>query len=94
MLLVRNCFIAKPGQASKLATMFKELATAVPIPNHRVLSDMTGDFNRVVFEYEVESFAAVDKMLQEYASNPVFREKMQGYTELWQSGHREIMKIW
>jgi hypothetical protein len=52
MIVVRNCFVAKPGQASKLAAQFKEAAAAAKIPRHRVLTDLTGDFNRVVLEYE------------------------------------------
>jgi len=94
VFLVRNCFVAKPGQASKLATLMKEMASAVPIANHRVMTDVMGEFNRVVFEYQVESLAAVDAMMQEYASNPIFKEKMKGYTDLWQSGYRELLKIW
>jgi hypothetical protein len=48
MIIVRNTFIAKPGQASKLAAQFKKAAAAAELPNFRVLTDLTGDFNRVV----------------------------------------------
>jgi hypothetical protein len=94
MMLVRNCFTAKPGQATKLATLFKEMAAALSLPNHRVLTDVTGDFNRVIFEYQVENLAAVDAMMQEYVTNEVMREKMKRYTELWDNGYREVLKIW
>ena len=47
MIIVRNSFIAKPGQASKLAAQLKDMAAAGKLPNHRVLTDMTGEFNRV-----------------------------------------------
>ena len=30
MIVVRNCFVAKPGQASKLAKQIKEAASAAP----------------------------------------------------------------
>lgn len=50
MIIVRNCFVAKPGQASKLAAQLKEAAAAAKIPRHRVLTDLTSDFNRVVLE--------------------------------------------
>ena len=46
MIIVRNCFVAKPGHASKLAAQLKEAAAA--IPKYRVLTDLTGDFNRVI----------------------------------------------
>ena len=52
MIVVRNTFVAKPGHASKLAAQLKEAAAIAEIPNHRVLTDLTGEFNRVVLEYE------------------------------------------
>lgn len=93
MIVVRNCFVAKPGQASKLAALLKETAAAAEIPRHRVLTDLTGDFNRVVLEYEVENVGEFEARMQEYATNNVFREKMKGYTELWITGSREILQI-
>ncbi len=93
MLVVRNSFIAKPGQASKLATQFKEAAAAVKIPRHRVLTDLTGEFNRVVMEYEAENLSEFEARMKDYATNPVFREKMKGYTDLYITGSREIYQI-
>ena len=93
MILVRNSFVAKPGQASKLAKMFKELAVAASIPNHRVMTDLTGEFNRVVFEFEAQNLSEVESRLQEYATRPVFREKLAGYTDLYDTGKREIFQI-
>ena len=93
MMIVRNCFVAKPGQASKLAAQLKEVAAAVPLPGHRILTDLTGDFNRVIMEFSIESMAELEARMQEYMSNPVVREKMQGYTDLWGTGCREILKV-
>jgi hypothetical protein len=93
MIVVRNCFVAKPGQASKLAAQFKEAAAAAQIPRHRVLTDVTGEFNRVVLEYEAENIAEFDARMKEYGSHDAMREKMKGYTELWITGHREILKV-
>jgi hypothetical protein len=93
MILVRNCFVAKPGSASKLAGQLKEAASAAQIPKYRVLTDLTGDFNRVVLEYEAANVAEFEARMQDYVTNPVFREKMAGYTDLWVTGSREILKI-
>jgi len=93
MIVVRNCFVAKPGSASKLAAQLKEAAVAANMPSHRVLTDMTGDFNRVILEYEVESVVEFEVRMKEYMTNSVFREKMRGYTELWMTGSREILQI-
>jgi hypothetical protein len=93
MLVVRNCFVAKPGNASKLAAQLKEAAATVKIPKHRVLTDLTGEFNRVILEYEVENVGEFDARMREYSSNAAFREKMKGYTDLWATGSREILQI-
>jgi hypothetical protein len=93
MLIVRNCFIAKPGNASKLAAQLKEAAAVAKIPNHRVLTDLTGEFNRVILEFEVENVSGFEARLKDYATNTDFREKMKGYTDLWTTGSREILQV-
>jgi hypothetical protein len=92
MLIVRNCFVAKPGQASKLAAQIKAAAATANIPRHRVLTDLTGEFNRVVLEYEVDSVGQFQERMNEYLNNSAFREKMKGYTDLYISGSREILQ--
>lgn len=93
MIVVRNCFVAKPGNASKLAAQLKEAAAAAAIPRYRVLTDFTGDFNRVILEYEAENVAEFEARMKEYAANSPFRDKMKGYTELWITGSREILQV-
>jgi hypothetical protein len=92
MIIVRNCFVAKPGQASKLAAQLKEVASLIPNKS-RVLTDLTGDFNRVVLEYEAENVGEFEARMQQYANDPAFREKMKGYTDLWLTGSREILRV-
>jgi hypothetical protein len=92
LLLVRNCFVAKPGQASKLAAQVK--AAVSEIPRHRVLTDLTGEFNRVILEFEVENLVEFEARLQEYANDKVLREKLAGYTDHWMTGTRELLQIW
>ena len=93
MIVVRNCFVAKPGNASKLAAQLKEAAAAAKVPKHRVLTDLTGDFNRVILEYEAENVTEFEVRLKQYMTDETFREKMRGYTELWVTGSREILLI-
>ena len=93
MIIVRNCFVAKPGHASKLAAQLKEAAAAAAIPRYRVLTDLTGDFNRVILEYEAENVAEFEARMKQYMTDEVFREKMKGYTDLWVTGSREILQI-
>jgi hypothetical protein len=93
MIVVRNCFVAKPGMASKLAAQLKEAATAMPgMTRHRVLTDLTGDFNRVVLEYEAENIGEFEARMRDYGSNEAVRAKMKGYTDLYVTGTREILQ--
>jgi len=93
MLVVRNRFIAKPGCAGKLAAQLKEAVAAFQMPNARVLTDMTGDFNQVVMEFTAENLAEIEKRMQETVGSAVYRERMAGYTDLWITGSREIFRI-
>ena len=93
MLIVRNSFIAKPGQAGKLAAQLKEMAGAGNLRNARVMTDLTGDFNHVVMEHEVESASEFEDLLKRYSSDPQAREKAKGYTELWTTGRRELFRV-
>ena len=92
MLIVRNCFVAKPGQASKLAAQLKSAAATANIPRYRVLTDLTGEFNRVVLEYEVDSVAQFEERMKQYMNDTGFRAKMAGYTDLYLTGTREILQ--
>jgi hypothetical protein len=93
MLVVRNRFVAKPGCAGKLAAQLKEAVAAFEMPNARVLTDLTGDFNRVVLEYEAANIGEFEAQMKNYATNEAFRTKMKGYTDLYVTGSREILQI-
>jgi len=91
MLIVRNVFNAKPGQAGKLAAMFKQVRPH--LTNARILTDYTGGFNRVILEHEEKDLASVEARLKEYAANPDWKTAMKGYTDLWTEGSREILQV-
>jgi hypothetical protein len=93
MLIVRNSFTAKPGQAGKLAAQLKDMATVGNLRNVRVMTDLTGDFNHVVMEHEVESASEFESLITNYSSDPKAREKAKGYTDLWITGRRELFRV-
>jgi hypothetical protein len=93
MYILREHFVAKPGQAGKLASLVKEISNLVSPGKARILTDMTGEFNRVIMETEIESFSEMEARWKEYMSNPEWKEKMKGYTDLWVSGGREILRV-
>ncbi|MGH7490804.1 MAG: hypothetical protein ACREOO_00265 [bacterium] len=98
MLIIREVFTAKPGQASKLAKLCKKGFGGDP--NVRVMTDMAGDFNTVVIETQVKSLAEFEKQMEEYKSgkpdpkmDPKVAEEMSKYTEMYLTGRREIYQI-
>ena len=98
MLIIREVFTAKPGQASKLAKLFKKGFSGDS--NARVMTDMAGDFNTVVIETQVKSLAEFEKQMEEYKSgkpdpkmDPKVAEEMSKYTEMYLTGRREIFQL-
>ena len=93
MIVVRNTFTAKPGQAGKLIAQMKEIAAAGYLRNLRFLTDLVGDFNQIVMEHEVDSLSEFESLMQRYTTDPEIREKAKGYTEYWLTGKRELFRI-
>lgn len=98
MLIIREVFTAKPGQASKLAKLFKKGFGSDP--NMRIMTDMVGDYNTVVVEMSVPTLAEFERQMEEYKSgkpdpkmDPAVAEEMSKYTEMYLTGRREIYQI-
>jgi hypothetical protein len=98
MLIIRELFTAKPGQASKLARLFKKAFGEDQ--NVRVMTDMVGNYNTVVVEMQIESLAEFEKQMEEYKSgkpdprmDPKVAEEMSKYTEMYLTGRREIFQV-
>jgi len=96
MIIVHDIFVCKPGNASKLAKLFKEAMASET--NVSVMTDVTGQFNRVVMASWYENLEAWNKMMESYANpTPEMKaamEKMQGYTDMYLTGSREIYRTW
>jgi len=93
MYVVREVFTAKPGNASKLAKLFKEIFGTHPRMKARVMTDAVGEYNTVVMEIEVASLSAFEEMMSDPAESAKFQEKMKGYTEMYLTGRREVYKV-
>ena len=98
MLIVREVFTAKPGQASKLAKLFKKAMGGES--NVRVMTDLVGEYNTVVIETQTNSLAEFEKEMEEYKSgkhdpkmDPKVAEEMSKYTEMYITGRREIFQV-
>jgi hypothetical protein len=93
MIVIREVFVAKPGMAGKMAKMMKSVMQGMANFQGRVLTDMTGQFNRVVLETELDNLSAFEQRMKDYAQNASLREKMSGYAEMYKTGKREIFQI-
>jgi len=97
MIIVKDSFVCKPGNASKVAKKCKEAFSDSPEVKY-ILSDMTGDFNRVIIVSEYDSLSAYDKSWEDMQKDPEKMKKMEeimkGYTEMYQTGSREILRVW
>jgi hypothetical protein len=97
MIIVHDIFVCKPGFASKMAKAFKESSEGDP--NFvNIMTDMTGEFNKVIMVTQYEDLAAYQKSWEKWANpTPEMKErmaKMPNHTEMYLTGCREIYKVW
>jgi hypothetical protein len=97
MILVQDTFVCKPGNAGKMAKLFKE-AMSYDKRVKYILTDMTGQWHRVIMVSEYADLAAYQQSWEEM-KNPTPEmekafEKMKDMNEMYTSGSREILKIW
>ena len=97
MINVHDIFICKPGNASKLAKMFKEVMAG----NDELVSimtDMTGPFNKVVVVTKYDNLGAYEESWKKYEQNTEemkkMQEKMSGFHDMYLTGSREIYRLW
>jgi hypothetical protein len=57
------------------------------------MTDYIAGFNTVVLETEVQNLGDFEKELETYMSRQDLRDKMKGYTEMYQDGRREVYKV-
>ena len=89
MIIVRDVFIAKPGMASTFAKMAKEEWHA-----SRVMTDMTGVYNKVVVESEYDTLAAYETEVAKYMKAGSKKKEAPGHVDLYTQGKREIYRVW
>lgn len=97
MIIVHDTFICKPGNASKMAKLFKEvMAGNDELVN--IMTDMTGQFNKVVMVSKYENLTAYEQSWEKYKNDSEemkkMAEKMKGYHDMYLTGNREIYQVW
>ena len=93
--IIRETFIAKPGYAGELARLTSDEMKKWKGFKGKVLLDFVTDYNTIVVEYEMESLAEFEKMMDGHKKeqNKAKNKKPPHYTTLYQTGKREIFKI-
>ena len=100
MITVKDAFVCKPGNAGKLAKLFREWADLRPAHlNTRVLTDMTGQFHQVIIWGDWESLALYEEDMKRMNENQspeekAMMEKFKDMNDMYVSGSREIYKVW
>ena len=97
MIIVHDIFICKPGNASKLAKLFKEVMTGNNEVMH-IMTDMTGQYNRVVMVSQYENLTAYEQSWEKFKEDTEAMKKMteamKGYHDMYLTGSREIYQVW
>jgi hypothetical protein len=97
MIIVHDIFICKPGNASKLAKLFKEVMAGNEETVY-IMTDMVGQFNKVVAVSKYENLTAYEQSWEKYKQdnekNKEMSAKMAGYQDMYLSGSREIYQTW
>ena len=97
MIIIHDIFICKPGNASKLAKKFKEaMGNSSELVN--IMTDMTGQYNRVVMVTKYDNLTAYEKSWEKYSQESEemkkVNEAMAGYQDMYLTGSREIYQTW
>ena len=96
MIIVHDIFICKPGNASKMAKLFKE-AMANNNELVHIMTDVSGAYNKVVMVSQYESLAAFEESFQKYMQDTEemkrMKELMKDYHEMYLTGSREIYRV-
>lgn len=97
MIVVHDIFNCKPGNASKIAKLFKEWAEVAPNKNIQIMTDLTGQYHRVIIASTFENLAAYEEASKTIGQTPEEQkvmEKFKDMNEMYFSGSRDIFKIW
>jgi hypothetical protein len=96
MVLVRLIFQAKFGKAGEVANQFKAGTRQIGEMyggRSRVLTDLSGQFDTVVLEIEVENLAQWERNRPQAFASPEFRDSFARTADMIQSGKAEFYTI-
>jgi hypothetical protein len=97
MVLVRFEFNCKWGTSGEVATLMSEgiriMEESLGARRVRVLTDLSGKFNRVIQEVEIESMAEWEATRGEIFQHPEFLKNQEKMSAMIESGSMELYTI-
>ncbi len=98
MILIRDVFRCKPGQAKVLIEQFKKamplmMKDAEQTVNYRIMVDAVSTYWTVVIESEAENLAEFEKRMNEMQPSEEAQKAMEGYMDNVDGGYREIFRV-
>ena len=96
MILIRNIFRLKFGQAKPAVAAFQELRALLKKTgkSSRLLTDLAGPaFYTLVHEMEFESLADLEQQMKSMMSSDEFRPRYERFMQYCEAGSREIFNI-
>ncbi len=97
MILVRDVFRLKYGQARPAVAAFKEGIEigkkAGEMGSYRVLTDLVGPAYTLVLESTYESLTAFEKTARSMSASEDWKKWYQKFTPLVESGYREMFNV-
>jgi hypothetical protein len=91
MILVRVVFQAKYAKAGEIVNILKQ--DPPRDEKYRLMTDLSGSFDTVVLETEIESLDAYFKGMWEMFADEEMSASMRKVSEMIESGHREFYTI-
>ena len=98
MIIVRSEFQCKPGHVQEMIDNFKAMAAMMEqqsvIKRTRLMTDLSGSFDTVVVESEVESIDDYFALMQAAFADPDLQTGQDGsMNSIYQTGERNYYKI-
>jgi len=98
MILVRNVFKLKFGQAKEAIAAWKDIMALAkklgfPAKSSRLLTDLVGDFYTVVFEHTFDSLSDLETSSKTMMGKPEWQAAYAKIVAVTESDHREVFNI-
>ena len=96
MILVRNIFRMKFGQAKPAVAAFQEVRTVMKqhgLKSSRLLTDLVGTSYTLIHEIEFDSLTAFEQEMKKITGSGEWRARYEAFMPFCESGSREMYNV-